>query len=386
MEKRLWMICVTHMFVEVFLLVQVALIPVIVQEFQLSFVEASLVATVPSLVALLVNIPSGFLADRFNTNHLLFASMLTEGFAAFLVSQTNDFWTLVLGASLLKVSSPVYHISGLSRMSTSVRLKRMGRSIGFHNALGNIGSASGLVSLSLLLTTLGWRWTYLLWAFPILGWSLILLVSPQLKVRNNSVSKTEENGKSRKISLILSASVLVFLVAIGLREVGSTAAYTFMTAYFVNVRALVEPTATLIFGLGPFAGIVGSLCGGYFTEHLGAKKALSLAILGCIASLFLLSLMVHVFLLALLYVAYALFTSTLWSPMNTIVAAVTPESRRGLSYSVYFFTEGLIATATPTAAAVVIAVSGGVWFVFPFSIAFMTVGLAALQFLPGIKK
>ncbi|MGD8507195.1 MAG: MFS transporter [Candidatus Bathyarchaeota archaeon] len=386
MEKRLWMICVTHMFIEIFLLVQVALIPVIVQEFELSFVEASLVATVPSLIALLMNIPSGFLADRFNTNHLLFASMLTEGFAAFLISQTSDFWTLVLGASLLKVSSPVYHISGLSRMSTSVRLKRMGRSIGFHNALGNIGSAAGLVSLALLLTTLGWRWTYLLWAFPILAWGLMLLVSPQLKSRNIGVSKTEEKSRFKRLTFVFSASVLVFLVAIGLREVGSTSAYTFMTTYFVNVRGLVESTATLIFGLGPFVGIVGSLCGGYLTEHLGAKKALSVAILGCMASLFLLSSTGQVFLLALLYVAYALLTSLVWSPMNTIVAAVTPESRRGLSYSVYFFAEGLVATVTPTAAAVVIAVSGGVWFIFPFSIAFMALGLAALQFLPSTKQ
>lgn len=44
MEKPVWMICLTHMFIEIYLLVQVALIPVIVQEFQLSLVEASLIA------------------------------------------------------------------------------------------------------------------------------------------------------------------------------------------------------------------------------------------------------------------------------------------------------------------------------------------------------
>jgi MFS family permease len=373
------------MFIEIFLLVQVALIPVIVQEFELSIVEASLIATVPSLVALLMNIPSGFLADRLSTNRLLFASMLTEGFAALLISQTNNFWTLVFGASLLKVSSPIYHISGLSRMSTSVRPKRMGRSIGFHNALGNIGSASGLVSLALLLTTFGWRCTYLFWAFPILVWGFVLLVSRQLKIKSISGSKIREKSRFRRLSLIFPASLLVFLVAIGFREVGSTSAYTFMTSYFVNVRGLVESTATLVFGLGPFVGIVGSLCGGYFTEHLGAKKALGMAILGCMVSLFFLSLMVHVFLLAILYIIFAFSTSALWSPMNTIVAAVTPESRRGLSYSVYFFTEGLAATITPTVAAVVIAVSG-VWFVFPFSIAFMMLGWVTLQFLSTLKQ
>ncbi|MFX1265496.1 MAG: MFS transporter, partial [Promethearchaeota archaeon] len=130
-----------------------------------------------------------------------------------------------------------------------------------------------------------------------------------------------------------------------------------------------------------FVGIVGSICGGYFTERVGAKKALSVAILGCMISLFVLSLVTRAFLLGLLYAIYALCMSLLWSPMNTIVAAVTPESKRGSSYSVYFLTEGLTASVTPTVAAGVIAASS-VWFVFPFSVALMMLGLIILQFLP----
>ena len=380
MDKPVWMISVTHMFIEIYLLVQVALIPVIIQEFELSLIEASLIATVPSLVALLMNVPSGFLADRLSTNHLLFVSMLTEGCSALLISQTSNFWALVLGVSLLKVSSPIYHIPGLSQISRFVKLERIGRSIGFHNALGNVGSASGILSLALFLSTVGWRWVYLFWAFPILIWGFVLLVSPKLKTQRIVRSETQEKSLRRRLSYIFSASLLVFLAAIGFREVGSTSAYTFMTTYFVNVRGILESTAMLIFGLGPFIGIIGSIGSGYFTEHIGAKKALSVAILGCMISLFLLSLMTHTFLLAFLYVVYALFASSLWSPMNTIVAAITPESKRGLSYSVYFFAEGLTASVTPTIAAGVIAVSN-VWSVFPFSIAFMALGVITLQFL-----
>ena len=110
MEKPLWMICVTHMFIEIYFLMQIALIPVLTREFQLGIVEVSLVVTVPSFVALLMNLPSGFLADRFSTNHLLFGSMLIEGFSALLISQTRDFWMLIFGVSLMKMASPVHHI------------------------------------------------------------------------------------------------------------------------------------------------------------------------------------------------------------------------------------------------------------------------------------
>ncbi|MDH5374216.1 MAG: MFS transporter [Candidatus Bathyarchaeota archaeon] len=385
MEKPLWMICVTHMFLETYLLVQVALIPVITREFQLSLLEASLVATVPSLFTLLMNIPSGFLADRFSTNHLLFASMLIEGLSALLISQTYNFWMLVLGVSLMKIASPIYHISGLSQISRFAKPERMGRSIGFHNALGSLGSAAGVVSLAVFLSTLGWRWSYLFWAFPILIWGFILLRSPQLKTKPTDKTEIEKQERLMKLSLIFSAPLLIFLVAIGIREVGSTGISTFMTTYFVSTRGLSESTASLIFGLGPFMGIVGSLAGGYMTERTGAKKALSWAVLGCVVSLSILSLMTHVYLLVLVYLVYALFSNSLWSPMNTIVAAITPESERGLSYSIYFFTEGLIASFTPTLVAGVIELSD-VWFVFPFSIIFMIMGLIILQLLPKPKK
>jgi MFS family permease len=385
MEKPLWMICVTHMFLETYLLVQVALIPVITREFQLSLLEASLVATVPSLFTLLMSIPSGFLADRFSTNHLLFASMLIEGLSALLISQTYNFWMLVLGVSLMKIASPIYHISGLSQISRFAKPERMGRSIGFHNALGSLGSAAGVVSLAVFLSTLGWRWSYLFWAFPILIWGFVLLRSPQLKIKPTDKTEIEKQERLMKLSLIFSAPLLIFLVAIGIREVGSTGISTFMTTYFVSTRGLSESTASLIFGLGPFMGIVGSLGGGYMTERTGAKKALSWAVLGCVVSLSILSLMTHIYLLVLVYLVYALFGNSLWSPMNTIVAAITPESERGLSYSIYFFMEGLIASFTPTLVAGVIELSD-VWFVFPFSIIFMIMGLIILQFLPKPKK
>ena len=385
MEKPLWMICITHMFLEVYLLTQVALIPVIIREFQLSLLEASLVATVPSLIALLMNIPSGFLADRFNTKHLLFASMLIEGGSALLVSQTNNFWMLVLGVSFLKISSPLYHISGLSHVSRIAEPQQVSRSMGFHNALGSLGSALGVVGLAVFLSTMGWRWTYLFWAFPVLIWGFIILKSSQLKTKRFEQTERKSGNRLRRLPLIFSSGLLIFLIAISFREVGSKGSSTFMTTYFVKTRNIFESTASLIFGLGPFVGIVGSLSGGYFGEKIGAKKTLSWAIIGCAISLSMLSAVSQLYFLITVYILYAFFSNAMWSPMNTIVADVTPVTDRGLGFSVYFFTEGLIASVAPTLAAGVIVLSD-VWFIFPFSTVFMLTGLIILQFLPASRN
>jgi len=380
MEKPLWMICTTHMFVEVYLLMQVALIPVIIHEFQLSLVEASLVATVPNFVALLMNIPSGFLADRFSPKHLLFASMIVEGISGFLISQTNNFWILVVELSILKISSPLYHISGLSQISRFAEHEKIGRSIGFHNALGNLGTAAGLVSLTVFLSTMGWRWTYLFWSVPIGVWGFVILSSLQFGSKRVEENGHERSGGLARWSLLFSSGFLIILIVVGVREVGNTGSSTFMTTYFVESRGLSEAVASLIFGLGPFIGIVGSLSGGYLCERMGAKNALSWVTLCGVISLFVLSLLSQLELLVLVFLLYSFFGSAVWSPVNTIVARVTPEAERGLGYSVYFFVEGLLGSLTPTLAAGFIELTS-VWFIFPFSLIFFIASLVVLQFL-----
>jgi len=378
MEKPLWMICITHMFVEVFLLIQVALIPVYVQEFKLSLLEASFVVTVPSFVQLFLNLPSGFLADRFKTKHLLFASMVVEGLSAIFVSQTNNFWALVLGVSVMRISSPIYHISGMSRLSSFAKQEQISKSMGFHMALGSVGQAIGSVSLAVFLFTVGWRWAYLFWAVPILAWGFILLTSSQFENKGFQSLKNEKRVRSSQLSLFFSAGFLSFLLAIGIWQVGITAISTYMTTYLVEGRGFSQATASLIFGFGPFIGIVGSLNGGYLGEKIGAKKALSWAIFGCAISLSILALVSHLYLLSLIYLLFAFFNNSVFSPMNTMVANLTPITDRGLSYSLYFFTEGLVASITPTIVAGFLELSG-VWYVFPFSIIFLVTSLIVFQ-------
>ncbi|MEM3458813.1 MAG: MFS transporter [Candidatus Bathyarchaeia archaeon] len=381
MEKPLWIICITHMFIEVYLLMQVALIPVIIREFQLSLLEASLIATIPSILTLLMNLPSGLLTDKFTTNQLLSASMLIEGLSTFLVSQTNNFWTLIVGVSLLKISSPIYHISGLSQLSRLAKPEKISRYVGFHNALGSLGSVAGLITLAVFLTTFSWRITYLFWAAPILLWGFIILKSPYLRTKPaKRESYEKKNHRFTRLSLIFSAEFIILLLVIGVREIGATGSSTFMTTFFTDTRGLPDATASLIFSLGPFAGIAGSLIGGYLGERLGAKKALSLTILCSAFSLILLPVAFEPYLIVLAYLLYSFFSSAIWSPMNTIVANVTPETERGMSYSVYFLTEGLLASVAPTLAAGFIVLTE-IWFVFPYSVVFMIVSVFILQFL-----
>lgn len=380
MKKPLWIICITHMFIEVCLYMQFALIPTLIREFEINVLEVSMVVTIPSLIQLLMNFPSGFLAQRYNTKRLLFSGMLIEGVSALMISQTSSFWMLVLGVSFIRIASAIYHVSALSQISLFAESKQVSKNVGFHNAFGNLGTAIGVLSLAIFLSAIGWRWTYLFWSVPILLWGLMILVSPQLKTEK--FEKTEKRSRSgpMRLSLILSFNFLILLIAAGIREIGNTGSSTFMTSYFVDVRGLSESTASLVFGLGPFVGIVGSLNGGYLGGKIGAKNALSWIIFSCAISLFILSLVSQSYFLAFVYLVYSFFSNAAWSPMNALVTDLTSETHRGLGFSFYFFVEGAVTSITPTLAAGIILFSG-VWYVFPCCAVFLLASMIVLQFL-----
>jgi MFS family permease len=377
MDRSLWTIYATHMFLEIFLLIQVALIPVYVNEFHLGILEASLVAVVPSLVSLLMNIPAGFITDRFNARHILFASLVIEGISAIVVSLTSDFWTLVIGVSFMRVSSPIYHIPGLSQVSKLVKAEHMNRSIGLHNAMGNLGQAIGVISLTAFLTTLGWRWTYLFWALPILAWSVIVLRCLKTESKPTVENRLSKPSGIRGILSVLSVSFLIFLVAIGVREIGITGTSTFMTTYFVS-RSFSDVTASLVFGLGSFMGIIGSLGGGYVGMRIGAKKTLNLVTLASMIFLSLLALASQFSLIIIAFMVYTFFSNSMWVPMNTMVVEMTSASDRGMGFSFYFFLEAIVSTVAPIIAGGIIVLTS-VWYVLPTSVVFLATSLLILQ-------
>ena len=375
----------THMFVEVFLFVHLALIPTFIEEFNLNLFQASLIATIPNLVILLSYMPAGLLVDKIGAKPMLLISMLLEGTAALCISQLRDYLPLILAVSLIKVSSPIYHTSGLSAISKMSTSNSTGKVMGFHNALGSLGSAFGLLSLSILGGTLGWRSVYLLWSIPILMWCLPILKSEVGKPERSPDKDRGEKTFFRDLKSVLTFSFTLFLLIVALRNFGASVISTFMTTYLVELRNFSQEAASMIFALGPLTGILSSLVSGYLCSKLGDTETLLLMVVGSILSLFPLALTRGLALLMLCYFVYSFFNNGVWSPIGSLVAALTPSSKRGLGYSSYFLIGGVASTIQPTITAIIIGYTS-LNAIFPIAIGILTACAALLTlFYHGFK-
>jgi len=380
-KRELWVVCVTHMLIELYLLMHLALLPVFMEEFQLTLFQAAMIATVPSLLGLLVNVPMGLLADKVGAKILLLSSMFIEGLSALLVGQASDVYTLIVGLSLLRISIPVYHNPGLTAISRFTERRQWSQALGMHNALGSLGAAVGALSLPILmLLPLGWRSAYLLWPIPVLAWTV-----PILKTGISGGAETGGEGPEREAPSnflsILTVGFATFLFMFGLREMAIAGISTFMTTYLVGGLQLPRITATLIFGLGSLVGVAGSLSGGYLGGKMGERRGMTLALVGCLVSLLLLASTSSIEWLVVTYLIYAFFDSSIWIPGSTLVAHLTPRDRRGVGYSTYFFTQGTVGALSPAIVAQVIGIYG-LWYIFPFAILMFASSTIILQFIP----
>lgn len=352
----------SHLLVEVFLLVHPALVPIFMKEFNLSIFQAGLLISIPSICRLVIVIPIGVLADKYGSLPFIFMSLLIGGLSALMLSQTSSVLILTLSITLIMISVTLYHPPGMSVVSALFPDQReRSTAVGWHGASGCIGQSIGTISLGLLLTQYGWRFNYLLFSFPLIFWALALVVIriPQLTRKANDARadnpvglKTEKDSSPRGSFNRLGFLFLVSVMGLNALANGGVSAFT--TTYLTSAQNLPVEVASIIFGAGPLIGIVGSIAAGYVGGKLGDKNSLALAFGGQLVFLLGLVAIPFVFLAMLSFLMYQLFLHALWTPSTSMVASLMGETGGGTAYSVFYFAHDLFGAASPLVAAVLI--------------------------------
>jgi MFS family permease len=380
----------SHMLIEVFLLMHPALVPVFMKEFNLSVFDAGLVITVPSLCRLIFTLPAGIFADRFGPRRLVILSTLVSGLAALLVSQSRTASLLVFSLSLIMTSVTLYHPPGLSILRDLFSdPKERSVAIGMHGASGCIGQSLGTISLGLLLLQFGWRSCYMLFAVPLLAWTVVLTRTRTQRLPKKPNDKPQDFVNAHdagvqhgaRTSSIITLGFTILMASMGLNALANGSVAAFMTTYMTSRQHLAVGVASIVFGAGPLVGIVGSLVGGYLSSRLGEKNSLALVYIGQV--IFLLGLItIPLTPLAIVsFLFFQLFSNAMWTPASSMVACLTDTSSGGKAYSLYFLSSDAPGAVSPLIAAVLIT-SFNIVFPFILAIILLTSNALLVRLIP----
>jgi ACS family hexuronate transporter-like MFS transporter len=345
--------------------------------------------SIPSLFRVFTSIPSGYLADRFNSKNIILLSFVIQIVSASIVSWSTNPWILVLSIGIMALAPTMYHPASLSYTTKLASESDRAKALGMQSAGGPLGMALGPLSLSLLLSY-GWRFTYIFWIIPIFVLlPFIWRLKPDKEVLQNIEDKKETKNEivnvepyKKSFTSFISIGLVIFLIYSSVRHMGGRFIGSLMSLYLTNIRQLSVSNASLILGSVSLVGVVAAPLGGFLSDKHGYKRWLLMVISASITCITLAFISPNSILFVVLYFIYSFFNSCAMPANSSIVSSLTPISQRGIGFALSFLPGSIVGSIIPTIAGL-LADQMGLSFLFPLGISIIIISLIVLKF--GVK-
>ncbi len=367
----------THFANHVYVQVHLALIPVFMKEFGLSLAMIGILLMIPILCEAIMTIPAGLVADRVGHMKQIVLSMILTASGAALMTQAVNVYFVVISLCILALSTTVYHPPAYGATSEMFTTRRT-TALGVFGAGGTLGWALGPLSVGLFLS-LGWRFVYVFWIFPILiSIPFLLRMMKAESVKAPSEPSKRQSGSFRDVLTLTYATVLLM---IAVNQFGRQIVTTFMSPYMVLERGLDVATASYLIGAMSLAGLVGAPVGGFLADKFGGKRYLTLSYAASIVAFLGFLFSTSVEWLFLTGFAYQLCVYSGMGANSALTARFTPKSRRGTGYALYFLPSYVAGAVAPVTGGF-ISQSWGIGIAFLFGIVGLVVSIGILQLIP----
>jgi MFS family permease len=357
------------------------LLPVLLLPFQdelkVSLVQLSLLASIPLLMNVLIYIPAGILADR-HPAKVLTASFAITAAGAFAIPLSQGFEMLIFGFTLLSVGSTLYHPPSL-RMASEYSKDKVSLAMGIHNMGSNVGFAAGPLLLGFLLTGYGWRMSFYIWGILTVAVTGLTWIYTTRNLKDTGTS-TRHFNISGGFRVILTREFMLVIIMAALIEAAMNNISTFAPLYFTKEIGMSYSLTSIVSGLAPLAGIVGSFVGGLTGDKFG-KYRVALLVTFVIGMVFLAMLSTTLFLLIVgLYTVYRLLQAAFMPLLNSIIVDHSSRENLSLCFSFTFVVVSLVGSVATTGLSMLIE-SYGPRIIFPVSVVALIPCIAMISFL-----
>ncbi len=284
-------------------------------------------------------LPAGFLSDRIGCHRTITLSLLGAGASSFFIFFSRGPVGLALALACLGIFASLYHPSGLSLISSTVRQR--GKALGIHGVGGNLGLALAPLIGGFIASHYSWRMGYLI--FSLIGITLGILsvrlkLPPRQQPQHDSLNDKGKSVGLRDVALFLSLIYMVQIL-IGLIYRGSM---VFLPTYLAEnvggqlwgaeqiVKGGLVATAALLIG------VMGQYLGGALSPRVGLERLWFILLTVATPFLFLIGLTTNTVLI-IVAMAFAFSHFSCQPVGNGLIAKYTTSSIRSRGYGISFF-------------------------------------------------
>jgi len=307
------------------------LLPIIKQEFSLSYVRAGLLVTSFTALTAIGSLVSGYLGDHFGRRIILSGGFVFVSLALILCALSGSYWQLLFAVALVGVGVSTFHPSMIALLM-DIFSRRRGAVLGTFGLWGWVGTAAALVVISYLTGRgLSWRQIYLVMALPgLVFFPLFHQGLRHFSEKHPSPEKEEVEavysggGNFSTLAIFFAANMAITLTFYGV--------INFLPTFMVDARALSVETASYFLVIAIGGGMIGSLVSGRLSDLFPPLLVMLAAAVGVIPIIFLLTLSGKLVSLAILLVLFGVCHAGIYPPQNAYLADFTSIYTRGKIY------------------------------------------------------
>lgn len=255
----------------------VPLLPLIRDQYGLSYAQAGGIVSAFTLSYGISQLPAGWIADRIGAKYLFLAGISGVAVAGALIGLSSGTAGLIVLLILMGILAGGYHPSAAPLISASVPPAQKGKALGFH-IIG--GSGSHFISPLLAVFVagfLGWRGAYLITSLPVFLfglWFFFILIKRGISAVPIKPSPSQEEGAGPSGSPARPGFgyIVLFLCVTSVISAVIGSSMSFIPLFLVDSFGIDQRLAALFLSLYYMVGIFAAPVGGVLADRFNPGR------------------------------------------------------------------------------------------------------------------
>lgn len=330
-RRLLWIISFHHACNDGTLMALVALLPILLKQFNLTLYQVGLLAS-GLIITVVVQYAVGRFADRVFSRYLLELGAGLMGISFLLMLMVGNFEGLFLAVVAMRLGGAFYHPVGTSWITREYAGPYLETALGIQSGVGNFGVILALATTGFLGDIWTWRAPCVLWAA--LNLSAVLLGT--LLVNEEMIKSRVERREAATRPRVTLNKMLFLTIPI----VSGGALYqitsTFGPINLTKMHGWSAGSADLIFALWIGIGTATSYYFGTISAKIGKHRLLRMGYLVSLIAVITLWLTADWRLIAPTLVVYGAFLFVTYPALFSLITEVTGVEERGTAFGILF--------------------------------------------------
>lgn len=255
------------------------ILPILAQAFGLNYAQIGILRAVNNGAMALLEMSSGFMAERFGERSLLVFGLICAGFGYVVLAMANGIWIILPCLFIVGIGGAFQHALSSSIVSNTFDHNGRRSALGLYNSSGDVGKVLFTAAFSLA-TGIGVAWQGIALGFGVValayGAAVFFTLRALTAGDRRPVVKPSDGAASsigwgiRDRTSLVALGVAVFL------DTAIQAGFLTFLAFFIAAKEVPLHLATFAVTLTLIGGIFGKVACGFLAERIGTRYGFAL--------------------------------------------------------------------------------------------------------------